>query len=164
MSVLPRVTETARERVAREYDVRGPDVCMAEVVDHLQQQNPEMLDMALKCAADSENPEKAMVGFTLFYRLLSGQLPAGSGARTLTLLPRVSPNTRELLVRQVDAEGPETFTTEAIAELDDTNPELLQMAHIFASQFSSYLVVMQGFALLYKSLLIQSKIDLVQLH
>ena len=161
MSLLPRVTEKARELVAREFDTRGPDICMAEVIEHLEQHNPELLDMAAKCAADLENPAKVMLGFSMFYRLLIWQIPASSSERAI---PRVSTDTRALLVAQIDAKGPGVFTTETIAELDETNPELLQMAHIFASGLANYLDVMQGFSLLYKSLLIQSTVERPTLH
>lgn len=43
-----------------------------------------------------------------------------------------------------------------IAELETQNPELLQVGHNFASMQPNYLPVMQGFALLYKSLLEQA--------
>src|SRR5882672_7410153 len=98
MSLLPRVTEKARELVAREFDTRGPDVCMAEVIEHLERHNPELLDMAAKCAADLGNPAKAMVGFGMFYRLLIMQFPATVGAGLLPPLPRVGAETRALLV------------------------------------------------------------------
>jgi hypothetical protein len=35
MSVLPRVREMTWERVARELDDRGPDVCRAETIRDL---------------------------------------------------------------------------------------------------------------------------------
>jgi hypothetical protein len=164
MSLLPRVTEKARELVAREFDARGPDVCMAEVIEHLEQNNPELLDMAARCAAELENQAKAMIGFGMFYRLLIGQLPAIAGAHVLTPVPRVSAETRALLVAKIDEKGSAGFTTEAIAELENSNPELLQMAHNFASGLGNYLHAMQGFALLYKSLLIQSGEERARLH
>jgi hypothetical protein len=164
MSLLPRVTEKARELVAREYDARGPDVCMGEMIEHLEQHNPELLDMAAKCAADLGNPAKAMVGFSMFYRLLMVQFPAPAGAAVVTRLPRVSAETRALLVGEIDEKGSEAFTIEAIAELEQSNPELLQMAHNFASALGNYLHAMQGLALLYKSLLIQSTAERGRLH
>lgn len=48
MSLLPRVTEKARELIAREFDARGPDACMADIIEHLERHNPELLDMAAK--------------------------------------------------------------------------------------------------------------------
>lgn len=48
LSVLPRVTERTRERVAREFDDLGPDVCMNSIMRDLQRHNPELLDMASK--------------------------------------------------------------------------------------------------------------------
>ena len=164
MSLIPRVTERAREHVAREFDTRGPNACMAEVIDYLEKHNPELLHMSAKCAADLGNSAKAMVGFSIFFRLLIGQLPAGAGGHSLMLLPRVSPDTRALLVKEIDAKGTEAFTRDAIAELDETNPELLQMAHNFASGLPNYLHAMQGFALLYKALLIQSAMERTTLH
>ena len=75
---------------------------MAEMIEHLQKHNPEFLDMAARCAADLGTPAKAMVGFSMFYRLLMAQSLAGAGTRTLTLLPRVSAETRDLLVAHID--------------------------------------------------------------
>jgi hypothetical protein len=161
MSSLPRVTERARESVAREFDDRGPDACMAEIIEHLDRHNPELLDIAGNCARDLGDPERAMLGFVMFYRLL---IPAPSGNALLTPLPRVSEETRAMLVAEIDEEGPEDFTRQAIAELEESNPELLQMAHNFASRLGDYLHAMQGFALLYKALVVQSKSDRAKLH
>jgi hypothetical protein len=164
MSFLPRVTEKTRELIAREFDSRGPDICMAEVVEHLEQHNPELLDMAAKCAADLGNRAKVMIGFSMFYRLLIGQFPAIASPRVLAPVPRVTAETRALLVAAIDQKGSAAFTVEAIEELEQTNPELLQMAHNFASGLVNYLQAMQGFALLYKSLLVQSTVDRTRLH
>jgi hypothetical protein len=164
MNCLPRVTEKAREQVAREFDARGPDACMAEIIWHLERHNPELLDMAAKCAADLANPEKAMVGFGMFYRLLVGQFPSFASARDLSLLPRIGAETRDLLVAEIDQKGAAAFTKDAIAELEQGNPELLQMAHNFASGLGDYLPAMQGFALLYRSLLVQSAEQRSRLH
>ena len=38
------------------------------------------------------------------------------------------------------------------------------MAHSFASRHKDYLGIMQGFALLYKSLVVQSSVDRIYLH
>jgi hypothetical protein len=59
MSLLHRVTEKARELIAREFDARGPDACMTEIIEHLERHSPELLDMAAKWGADLENPAKA---------------------------------------------------------------------------------------------------------
>ena len=67
-------------------------------------------------------------------------------------------------MREIDADGTEAFTMRAIADLERTNPELLQMAHGFAARRKDYLLVMQGFALLYKSLELQSAADRKYLH
>ena len=161
MAMLPRVTEKSRELIAREFDARGPDVCMAEIVEHLRRYNPELLDMAAKWAADLDDPRKAMLGFSMFYRLL---MPVPFGAGILTQLPRVSEETRARLVSDIDEKGTEEFTLEAIAELDRRNPELLQMAHNFASGMGDYLQAMQGFALLHRSLIVQSHAERARPH
>jgi hypothetical protein len=161
MSLLPRVTEKARELLAREFDARGPDVCMVEIVQHLEQYNPELLDMAAKWAADVGNPAKAMLGFGMFYRLL---VPTPPGTGMLSPLPRVSEETRALLVREIDEKGPGDFTLDALRELEERNPELLQMAHNFASGLGNYLQAMQGFALVYKALVMQSRAERARLH
>src|SRR5258708_29523748 len=70
MSLLPRVTEKARELVAREFDERGPDACMREIIEHLKRYNPELLDMAAHSAGDLRNSAKAMLAFVTFYRVL----------------------------------------------------------------------------------------------
>jgi hypothetical protein len=161
MNLLPRVTEKARELLAREFDARGPDVCMVEIVQHLEQHNPELLDMAAKWAADVGNPAKAMLGFGMFYRLL---IPTPPGTGMLSPLPRVSEETRALLVREIDEKGPGDFTLDALRELEERNPELLQMAHNFASGLGNYLQAMQGFALVYKALVMQSRAERARLH
>ena len=161
MSSLPRVTEKARELVAREFDARGPDVCMSEIVAHLERYDPELLDMAAKWCADLGNTDKGMLGFGMFYRLLMAMSP---GTDTLSPLPRVSQETRALLVREIDEKGAGTFTLEAIAELEESNPELLQTVHNFASRMGNYLQAMQGFALLYRALATQSRIERARPH
>ena len=166
MSLLPRVTEKARELVAREFDTRGPDVCAKEIIEHLEKDNPELLNMAAKCAADLASPARAMMGFAMFYRLLAVRLPtpAAAGAAPMLTLPRVSAKTRAMLVAEIDQNGAEVFTRAAIAELEEGNPELLQMAHGFASGSGNYLLAMQGFALLYRSLVLQSAAERIRLH
>jgi hypothetical protein len=156
MSWLPRVAELVRERVSREFDQLGPQACIAEITEDLRRNNPEFLHMAKRCAADLG--AEVMTGFGMFYRLLAAQ------ARDSLALPRVTPQTRERLVREIDEKGAETFTREAIAELERSNPELLQMAHGFASRRKDYLATMQGFALLYASLAAQAAADRATLH
>ena len=161
MVFLPRVTEKARERLARDFDARGPDVCMTEILEHLQQHNPELLDMATRWAADLGNAEKAMVGFGMFYRLLA---PTASSTGILSPLPRVSEETRAQLVREIDARGPSDFTLDAVADLETRNPELLQAAHNFALGTGNYLQAMQGFALVYRALAMQSRAERERPH
>ena len=164
MSPLPRVTESIRERIAREFDELGPDACMAEITRDLRQNNPELLDMISRCAMDVGDPPLIMRGFGMFYRLLTMQSRAAAEHSLLNLVPRVTAETRDLLVIRIDEQGSEAFTRECIDDLERNNPELLQMAHSFASRHKDYLGVMQGFALLYKSLVVQSSVDRIYLH
>jgi hypothetical protein len=159
--MLPRVTEETRELIAREFDTRGPDVCTAEVVAHLKQHNPELLDMATRCAADIGDSQKVMLGFAIFFRLLVPRLPTSGD---LSPLPAVSEETRARLVQEIDTHGTETFTMEAIAEFERSNPELLQMAHNFATRLRQYLLAMQGFALIYRALVLQCSDQRARLH
>ena len=53
MSTLPRVAPLTRERIAREFDDRGPEVCRTEIALDLEANNPEILDMATRCARDN---------------------------------------------------------------------------------------------------------------
>jgi hypothetical protein len=148
----------------------GPDACFAEIAADLRAHNPELLNMAVKCANDVGNSEKVMIGFGMFYRLLiaeaamSHELLSPESEHRLNPLPRVTPETRESLVEQIDARGTDAFTMESIAELERGNPELLQMAHNFASSQPDYVAVMQGFALLYASLVAQSRADRVYIQ
>jgi hypothetical protein len=135
---------------------------MAEITESLEADNPELLDMATKCAVDLGSPASLLVGFGMFYRLLAGNLSGPTLA--LHALPHVTSDTRALLVAEIDEKGPEAFTLDAIAELEASNPELLQLAHNCASQLGHYLHVMQGFALLYRSLVKQAMLDRVQSH
>ena len=172
MSALPRVAESTREQIAREFDDLGPDACIAEISEHLRDNNPEWLYMAAKCAGDVGDARRIMGGFRRFYRLLIAQvrprlhgLTAASGVSVgLNPLPRVTEMTRASLVAEIDQRGTEAFIRDAIQELADSNPELLQMAHYFASEHGNYAGIMQGFALLYAALLEQSTADRLSVH
>ena len=45
MSLLPCVTVKDRESVARDFDLPGPDACTAEIIEHLEEHNPALLDI-----------------------------------------------------------------------------------------------------------------------
>ena len=166
MTALPRVAEQTREKVSREFDDAGPGVCVARISETLRNENPELLDMATKWARDIGASDKVTVGSCMFYRLLMVEsgvhdlmpVPALSG------LPRVSPETRDLIVQQIDEQGADAFTRSALKSMELDNPELLQFAHGFASRQPDYLRTMQGFALLYASLVAQSIADRTRLH
>jgi hypothetical protein len=170
MSALPCVAALTRERVAREFDDRGPEVCRTEITLDLEANNPELLDMAARCAHDVGNSARVMTGFCMFYRVLSMQARAGPGASSdpdkqpLSPLPRVSAATRAEIVRRIDGIGSQEFTRETIEERERTNAELLLMAHNFAEDHPDYGGVMQGFALLYACLLAEATRERSVLH
>jgi hypothetical protein len=89
-----RVAGVTRERIAREFDDRGPEVRRAEITLELDANNPELLDMATRCARDMGDFARTMAGFCMFYRLLAAEARAGLGAMgdrpPLSLLPPVS--------------------------------------------------------------------------
>jgi hypothetical protein len=160
MSVLPRVTSLTRERLARDFDDRGPDVCHLEIRTALESENPELLDIAERWARDVGNPARMMSGFFMFYGLLRSEsratntaaMPSTPPGAEFASLPRVSAETRAQIVKRIDAIGPESFTRAAVSELESGNPELLIMAHNFAEEQPDYGGVMQGFALIYACL------------
>ena len=170
MSSLPRVVAITREKVTREFDDRGPDVCRAEITRELEESNPELLDMATRCARDVGNVARIMTGFCMFYRLLTSAARASLGTASeaaavhSSLLPRVSSLTRSQLVRQIESSGSERFTLEALDELERHNPELLLMSHHFAEDQADYSGVMQGFALLFAALTAEAEQERSILH
>lgn len=164
MSLLPRVTELTREFVSRQFDDLGPEACLAEITECLTRENPQLLDMARKCAADVGNAPKIMVGFGMFYQLLALASTGAADHPVMNALPCVTAETRDALVREIDDGGSEAFTLRAIEDLESNNPELMQMAHGFASRYEDYLRMMQGFSLLYRSLAVQAAADRKCLH
>ena len=69
-----------------------------------------------------------MTAFGMFYRLLAAEARAPLGSAALNPLPRVTAEVRDTIVKRIDQTGDETFTREAIDNLEIENPELLQMA------------------------------------
>ena len=163
MQWLPRVVASTRERVHQEFDDYGPEACIESVTRDLKRNNPEILDMVVRCAADLGKPSKILLGFGLFYRALTAECGADF-ENLLNPLPRVSPETRDLLVREIDETGTETFTVAGIHDLEANNPELLQLAHGFASAHGDYLGVMQAFALVYRALADEAARERSRIH
>ncbi len=137
---------------------------MIEIEDDLSRNNPELLDIAMKCARDLGDYHRVTVGFGMFYRLLLGSTVPAAQPGLLSPLPTVTSRTRDMIVQQIDRKGAEAFTVDTIAEMELNNPELLRMAHGFASRRSDYLSLMQGFALFYYSLRAQSAADKTRRH
>jgi hypothetical protein len=90
MSALPRVAGLTWERIAREFDDRGPEVCCTEITLDLQENSPELLDMAARCARDVGDPVRIMRGFCMSYRLLTAEAFADSSAAQHVTLRIVS--------------------------------------------------------------------------
>jgi hypothetical protein len=151
---LPRIDERVCERVARDFDDVGPEACLAEILDELLAHNPHYLEVAMRIARDVGAPEHMLPGFTIFYRIL--WLGARERGRPL---PRITPDTRDAIAALADECGEAQFVSLATQTLLDRNPCLLQMADRFAARHDDYLGIMQGFALLYKSLSAQAVID-----
>jgi hypothetical protein len=159
MILLPRVSALTRERIARELDSTGPGAIGVETAIRLKDENPELLDMAGRCARDVDDAKKAMVGFGAFYWSLTLEARSAVQHPALAALPRVSSRSRDMLVSEINDKGPERFAADAIDHMEEHNPELLQMAHNFSSRHAAYPQIMQGFCLIYKALVIQSTAD-----
>lgn len=171
MNPLPRVTALTREKVAREFDHRGPDVCRTEITLELNSTNPEVLDIARRCARDVGDFHRIMAGFCMFYRLLATEAQGCArqhgfeeGGRSISLLPRVRPATRAEVVKRIDAVGSKEFTREALDDLERHNPELLLTAHHFAEDQADYGGIIQGFALVYAVLAAEAAHEQGVLH
>ena len=164
MSMLPRVTDPTRERISREFDNFGPDACMTVIRKDLDRHNPQLLDMAVKWAGEGKEGKKLFTAFGMFYRLLAAEAAAPLESGALSPLPQVSSETRDRIVARISWIGDEQFCREAIGNLEAANPELLQMAHGFASGRPDYARTMQGLALLHEALLIQSQSDRLKPH
>jgi hypothetical protein len=163
---LPRVAESTWERISRELDHLGPQACVQLITDDMRANNPELLDIATKCAGDIGEREESMLGFCVFYRLLLAQAAseaeqpwAHAPRPQFDPLPRVTPETRAAVSLQIDQQGPEGFTRDSMDELERSNPVLLQLAHRFAARHPDYLGAMQGFALLYACMVKQTTAD-----
>lgn len=127
---------------------------MTEILDELLDHNPHYLEMAVRCAKDLGDPDRIISGFAMFYRILA------HGARDRArAVPRITPETRDIVSTLIGEFGEERFVLLASETLRDENPCLLQMADSFASRHEDYLAIMQGFALLYKCLAAQAVID-----
>jgi hypothetical protein len=164
MSVLPRVTELTMERISREFDEFGPEICMVEINADLREHNPELLDMASRWAGESGEATDLMTAFGMFYRLLTVEARILLGVSILSPLPRVSAEVRDAIVERIDHIGGEAFTREAVDNLEAHNPELLQMAHNYASRRADYGRTMEGFALLHEALVMQLRRDRAGRH
>jgi hypothetical protein len=118
MSLLPRVTELVREQVAQDFDRLGSDACIAEIIEGLRQDDPEIFDMISSCVIDLGS--KIMQGLGMFYRLLIAQcwVDVGSICRICFLASPWLP----AIVKEIDEKGIEIFTMECIRDIEETNP------------------------------------------
>jgi hypothetical protein len=155
MPIVP-VNEETRERIAREFDDRGPQACMDEILGDLRRNNPELLDIAYRCAASLGQAPRVMITFGMFYRLMLAPWKPSTDRRSLSPMPRVTPQTRDRLVAEIDAKGAEDFTLDVVTELAETNPELLQALHALVSTAPDPLGVTQGLTLFYQAVILQA--------
>lgn len=156
MAPIARITEATRERIAEEFDTRGPEVCMAEILTDLKRNNPELLDIASRCAASLGNAPRAMQAFGMFYRLITHPWPPADAPCTLSPLPRVTPETRDRLVAAIDRDGSEAFVLGIIAQLERENPDLLRALYSLASQLPDPFKLTQGLALFYQAVAMEA--------
>ncbi len=155
MSLIALITEAARERIAQEFDDRGPDACMAEIMIDLRRNNPELLDIASRCAASLGGAPRIMQSFGMFYRLMIDPWRPADNPLSLSPLPHVTSETRDRLVEEIDRDGPVAFTINVVVELEQSNPELLQAMHAIASATPEPLAMTQGLALFYRAVVLQ---------
>ena len=152
MTFFSPVSATTRERITREFDERGPEACLAEVIEDLRRNNPQLLGIARSCAGSLDDQPRIMLGFAIFYRLLIAPSVPAVGTPSVSPLPCVTRETCDIVVNEIDRDGTEAFTMRIIKDLEVNNPELLQMAHNFASRQADYLGAIQGLVLFYKSI------------
>jgi hypothetical protein len=88
--------------------------------------------MVPECASSLTGAPRIMMGFGTFYRLILAPATPDDGEMLLHPLLRVTAETRDRIVQQIDEAGTETFTIAIVEDLEQSNPELLQMAHDFA--------------------------------
>lgn len=112
-----------------------------------------------------------MLGFCIFYRLLLAQAAADSERpwahaprAQFDPLPRVTPQTRAAVLREIGERGEEAFTRDAVEVLERSNPAFLQVAHRFARRSRDYLGAMRGFALVYACLARQCDAERPRVH
>jgi hypothetical protein len=91
-----------RERIARELDDRGPEVCLTETLQELSVSNPEILDIATKCA-ESFGHSSAKILLELL-RILSSALGGIQGHASRPAHRR----TEALVALSTTALGPES--------------------------------------------------------
>ena len=156
MSLTTPLAEATRERIAREFDDRGPDACMAEVIIDLERNNPELLDIAVRCSESLGNSDRIMQSFGMFYRLMIDPWLPADDPLALSPLPRVTAQTRDRLVEEIDRMGAEAFTLDIVAELERSNSELLRALHAIASATGNPLGMTQGLALFYRAVATQA--------
>lgn len=154
MPSVPLVSEDHWERVARDFDDIGPEACVGQIVAELRTDNPHYLAIARRCARDAVDEAGTFAGFAKFYRILA--LCARDRGEPV---PRIAPQTLDVVDTLVAEFGEDRFVALAAETLCEENACLAAMAHGFASRSSDYLMVMQGFAVLYNCISVQATIS-----
>jgi hypothetical protein len=113
---------------------------MAEILADLCRNNPELLDIASRCATSVGNAVRAMQAFGVFYRLMIG----------------------DRLVAEIDREGPERFVLGILGEFEWQNPELLHSLHALSSRLPDPFGAAQGLALFYRAVAVGATVGRYQ--
>jgi hypothetical protein len=74
MSSLPRVTRETWEQISMQVDETGPKKFTMAVIEELERDNPELLAMVDKFAEGCADYLETVMGFAMFYRLITKQL------------------------------------------------------------------------------------------
>lgn len=73
----------------------------------------------------------------------------------MSVLPRVSPSTRELTSREFDDIGPAASVSQIVEDLQRNNPELLHMASQWVNDLDDRERVMTAFSMFYRLLTVE---------
>jgi hypothetical protein len=74
MTSLPRVTRETWEQISMQVDETGPQKFTMAVIEELERDNPELLAMVDKFAEGCADYLETVMGFAMFYRLITQQL------------------------------------------------------------------------------------------
>jgi hypothetical protein len=76
MSSIPRVTRETWEALSMQVEDNGPKTFTLAVIQELQRDNPELLALVDKFADGSTDYLETVMGFAMFYRMITAQIAA----------------------------------------------------------------------------------------